>query len=113
MASVTAYIGRDNIERLELLQDGVAVVAGAVTRAVLKFGSFCLDTDEITHASIIYFETADNLVLCLCLGLVTDIRARVYEGKLTLWDATTTEGYAWDDVTITGIKWPVCPAPGP
>lgn len=106
--TLTAYIGRDNEARLELLQDGVLVVASAVTKAVLKFGTFCLDTEVDTDE--IYFLTSNNQTLCLKIGLLTGLVAGNYsDGKLTLFDAVNTNGLAWVDLTISVKDWSVCP----
>jgi len=104
---LTAYIGRDNEERLELLQDGVLVTASAVTRAVLKFGSFCLDTDVDTDE--FYFLDSNNQVLCLKIGLLTGLAAKNYfDGKLTLFDNSNPEGLAWTNIHITVFNWNIC-----
>lgn len=104
---LTAYIGRDNEDRLELLQDGVAVVAGAVTGAILRFGDYCLDTDE--DPTVIYFLDANNQTLCLKLGLVSGLVAGKYKnGTLTLFDTVNTNGIAWSLINVTARAWNVC-----
>jgi len=108
ITTLTAYIGRDNEDRLELLQDGVLVAASAVTKAVLKFGTFCLDTEVDTDE--IYFLTSDNQTLCLKIGIVTNLVAGAYsDGKITLFDAVNTNGLAWADLRISVKDWAVCP----
>jgi hypothetical protein len=109
MEILYAYIGRDNEERLELKQAGALVTAGAVTRAVLKFCSFCLDTD--VDADEIYFLDSDNQTLCMKLGLVDDMAVGAYrDGKLTIYDAANTEGIAWADIGVVSLAWDVCAA---
>jgi len=104
MELLTAYIGRDNEERLQLLQDGSLVNAGAVTRAVFKFGDYCLDTD--VDSDVIYFADSDNQVLCLKLGLVDDIVAGVYRNeKITIYDAVNIYGIAWAKVNVKINSW--------
>jgi hypothetical protein len=106
MEQMMAYIGRDNEERLELLQDGSTVAASAVTRAVLRSSAFCIDTDE--DPDIIYFDE-DNTVLCIKPGLIPDLTARVrHTCKITIWDALTTNGYAWDSVELRSATWDIC-----
>jgi len=101
----TVYKDRDNEERIELLQDGVLVTAGAVTRAVLKFGTFVLDTDDDSE---IYFLDSDNQVLCFQLGKLTGLVAKNYfDGKLTIFDNTNTSGLAWANIHITVFNWAI------
>ena len=106
MEQLTAYIGRDNEERLGLLQNGSSVVASSVTRAILRSVEFCLDTDE--DPGLLYFDS-DNTVLCVKPGLIPDLTdgAR-HTCVITLYDALTTHGYAWDSVKIKVKSWPVC-----
>lgn len=107
MTTLMAYIGRDNEERLELLEDDALVAAGVVTRAVFKFDSWVLDTDVDTD--VIYFDDANNQTLCLKLGQITDMEKGMYRGgKITLYDIDNVDGIAWGDpVTVIAITWPV------
>jgi|SRR6056297_2527987 len=106
MEQLTAYIGRDNEERLGLLQDGSSVVASSVTRAIMRAEAFCLDTDE--DPTLLYFDS-DNTVLCIKAGLIPDIAAgEKHTCLITLYDALTTNGYAWDNVKIKVRAWPIC-----
>ena len=113
-----AYIGRDNEERLELLQNGETVATSAVTRAVLQSSGgivrttntatdpICIDSDE--DASIIYFDV-DNTVLCIKPGLIPDlVDSEQHTCKITIWDALTTNGYAWDNVKLKATTWNIC-----
>lgn len=106
MERLTAYIGRDNEERLQLLQNGSLVAESAVTRAVLRASSFCIDT--VDDPTLIYFD-ANNTILCVKAGLIPGIVAkRLYVGNITIWDANTTVGYACDSVEIYIQEWNVC-----
>jgi len=106
MEQLIAYIGRDNEERLGLLQDGSSVVASSVTRAILRAEAFCLDTDE--DATLLYFDS-DNTVLCIKAGLIPHIvDGEKHTCLITLYDALTTNGYAWDTVIIRTVAWNVC-----
>jgi hypothetical protein len=94
-----AYIGRDNEDRLELLQDGVPVVAGAITGAVLRFGDYCLDTDD--DPTLAYFLDSDNQTVCFKLGLITGLVTGKYKnGTLTLFD-TQIRMIAWSLINVT------------
>ena len=105
--TIYAYIGRDNEEQFELLQAGSLVTAEAVTRAVLKSSSFCLDTDVDT--TLIYFETTDNQTLCLKPGLITGLTTgQRIVAYLTLYDTVNTNGIAWEDFLVITSTWPVC-----
>jgi hypothetical protein len=101
------YIGRDNVERLALLQDGVAVTAGAVTKAMLKFGGLCIDTEN--NSDQIYFADSDNQTVCMKLGQVDDIVEGDWEGALTIFDAEADDGLAWAKPIVSIQSWDVCP----
>ena len=101
------YIDRDNIEKLALLQDGVAVTAGAVTKAVLKFSDYCIDTDN--DSDQIYFLDSDNQTVCVKIGQIDSIAVGCYKGFLTIYDSETVNGLAWVEVEINVYKWAVCP----
>jgi hypothetical protein len=88
-----AYISRDNEEQIELLVNGALVAENAVTRAVLKFGGYVLDTNVDTN--IIYFSSSTNQILCLKLGLIENLIVNDYlRGTLTLYDNVNTNGIA-------------------
>lgn len=107
MTTLSAYIGRDNEERINLLEDGSIVSAGVVTRAVLKFGNYCVDTDK--DPTIAYFSDSDNQTLCLKLGLVSGLSPGVHpNSRLTLYDATNINGIAWATFTVNVYSWTVC-----
>jgi hypothetical protein len=102
------YIDRDNIEKLALLQDGVAVTAGAVTKAVLKFGDYCINTDD--DSDQIYFLDSDNQTVCIKIGQIDSISVGRYKGTLTIYDSTAVNGLAWVEVEANVYAWDVCPA---
>jgi hypothetical protein len=105
MTTLRAWVGRANRQRLQLLQDGVAVADGAVTRAVLKFGDYCLDTDEAGDP----IELVDDAtVVELQLGLVSGIAPMTATGRLTVYDNVHTQGIAWQEVLIDIGTWAVC-----
>ena len=105
--TLTAYIGRDNEERIELLQDGTVVPAGAVTRAVLRSNTFCIDSAVDTN--VIYFADSDNQTLCIKAGLIPDLTAGIrIKANLTLYDALNVRGVAWVEFIIKSVSWDSC-----
>ena len=112
METITAYIGRDNIQTVLLEykpKSGTAyetVAINTVTRAILRFGDFCLDTDD---ADPIFELTEDETELAMKLGMVTDIVAGDYIGQLTIYDGTHPNGIPWEDYRIRIEAWQVCP----
>lgn len=105
MTTLYAHIGRANRQRLALLQDGQAVAGGAVTRAVLRFGPYCLDTDEAGDPVALVDGAT---VVEAQLGLTPGITQGAHRGKLTIYDNLNTEGIAWQDVIVVVDRWNVC-----
>lgn len=104
---LTAYIGRGNEEKLDLLEDGAVVDAYAVTRAVLRFGDYCLDTDDVGDEDLIALN-ANGQELSLHLGLIPGLEAGRYSGFLTLYDHVATDGIAWAQIDIVVDEWTAC-----
>jgi len=103
------YTGMSNENRLELVQDGVLVVASAITGAILKFGDYCVDTDNDPD-NIYFLSGSDNQILCFRLGLIPDIVSGRYRaGMLTLVEAGDIFYDAWSSVDIWVKPWSVCP----
>ena len=104
MTTLTVYVGRDNKDQLRLLQNGSVIGNNIVTKAELSFGDYCIDTATdsnirlITNATVVEME----------IGLTTSLVAGKYEGKLTIYDATATNGIAWSDIEINVSNWEVC-----
>ena len=106
MEQLLAYIGRDNEERLKLLQNGVPVAEGAVTRAVLKGDNFCIDTLDPEYNNTIYLANNALEVHIRC-GLIPGlVSGKMYPCKLTVYDTATELGYAWCKLRIIAIGWP-------
>jgi len=102
---VTVYIARANRQRLLLEQDGETVVEGAVTRAQFKFGPYCLDTAGADPIAL----TDSATVVEMQAGLVPDLNAGRYMGKLTIWDNLHPEGIAWGpEITVIARTWQGC-----
>jgi len=107
METLTFYVARANEELLELTQDGETVNEDAVLRAVLRFGPYCLDTDE--HPTLIeLYDSAQKLRIKA--GLIEGIKSGDYIGHLTLYDALTEDdGLKWQDFRVQVRPWNVCP----
>ncbi len=103
-----AYISRGNTEKLELTQNGKVVPKNAVTRAVFKFGNYCIDTN-VDSAEIIELIN-DAQVVQMRLGLVPKLVPGAYRrGTLTLFDALTpVHGKAWIRADVRAQYWPIC-----
>ena len=100
------YIGRDNVEVFELQQDALVVAEDAVTRAVLRFGGYCLDSDSDEEIEL----TTSAQRVEIQAGLMTGLVAGVYPGMLTIFDAASeTNGLAWQAFNVRVREWDVCP----
>ena len=105
MSLLRAYIGRDNVQRLELRQDGELVAENAVTRAQFRFGPFCIDTDEVADP----IELTDSAtVVEMQLGRVEGASPGLLEGHLTVYDAVHPEGIGWQSFMVLVERWPAC-----
>lgn len=107
---IDAYIGRANARTIELTQGGATVPESTITRAVLRLGANCLDTDSPTDP----FELQSNATeLYLQLGLWEHAAEGTVTGHLTIYDALATEGLAWPEgetISVTFHAWEACPA---
>jgi len=114
MEKLRFFIGRDNITNVKLQlktvddTDFVDVDDGVVLRAVLKFGSYCLDTDEEEHAD--FFSLADDeTVVSIKGGLIPNLVKGDYTAYLTIYDAVAEDGISWQSFRIQARDWPICP----
>jgi ABC-type antimicrobial peptide transport system ATPase subunit len=103
MSQITAFIGRANSHKITLLQNKAPVPANVVERAVLRFGDYCLDTDDLS----MLFED-NNTALRVKIGLTPLLVAGNYAGVLTVYDAAAVEGLAWDEIKIAVKVWRDC-----
>lgn len=110
---ITVFNDRDNVTRLELLEDGELVPEHAAKRAVLRFPAsssptgdeVCLDTD--VDAEI---ELTDNAtVLELRLGQQSQtLRPGLHRAKLTIYDNPHPNGIAWEELLVDVVGWSTC-----
>jgi len=104
------YLGRDNTEIFELQQDGVVVTADAVTRAVLRFGGFCMDTDDEECTELVL--STNNQRIEIQAGNLAGLAEGIYKGMLTIFDLIGAEnGIAWQAFDIRVKPWNICPEP--
>jgi len=112
METLTFYIGRANTANIALMRQGVDDAApvpvedNVVTRAVLKFGPHCLDTDD---AEDFFQLTEEETVLAVQGGLIPDLVRNDYSGYLTVFDALSLVGISWEKFKIRALDWPICP----
>ena len=89
-----AFIGTENERIIDLIQGGALVTENTVTKAVIKLGINCLDTDSSTDP----IELGDNNTkLYLKLGLWEHATVGTVEGFLVLYDAAAPQGIAWPE----------------
>jgi hypothetical protein len=105
---MNVYINRNNPIRLVLYYGDplVPVPNGAVTRAIFRFGRYCVDTDiPADPIELIENETQVRMFL----GLISDLREGTYMGYLTIYDAEAPHGIGWGRAErVKVIPWPVC-----
>lgn len=103
--TLTIYMGRDNKEIFELQQDGVVVTADAVTRAILRFGDYCLDTESDEEIEL----TTNAQRVEIAAGTIEGLSEGVYYGVLTVFDLMSAEnGFAWESFNVHVRYWPIC-----
>ena len=100
-----AYIGRENVEKLELLHNGERVPKNSITRAIIRFGTYCLDTELHNEIEL----TEDAQVLEIKLGLIPDLVSGKYKSYITIYPNLAEDGIAWASANVRVAEWPVCP----
>ena len=106
MSLETVYIGRANVIRRTLQEDGEdlgAAEQNAITRVMVAFGPYCVDTNEATDP----ISYASGVVE-MQLGLLSGIAEGQHDALITAFDAATPEGYAWGRFEVSIEPWPVC-----
>lgn len=105
--SFRVYKSRDNVLRLQLIQDGAVVTTDAVIRAVLRLRNpsgtdIILDTNDagddltLTDNATVVQVGADGL---------SSTEAGAYESWLTIYDSANLDGIAWASPTIEVVEW--------
>lgn len=104
---IDVYQHRGNSIRLVLQQDGQPVDEGAVTRAIFRFGDYCLDTNGDGSDFINLVENGTKVELFL--GLVPGLAVGTYSGFLTIYDADSPDGLACGEkVRVKVQEWKTC-----
>lgn len=105
--AATVYLDRDNPIRLQLLQDKSVVAANAVTKAALHVPAQAFaDGVAVTYDTTGPYLTLEesSTVLVIELG-GAPIKPGFYVCLLTLYDATSPDGLAWEEVTVRFREW--------
>ena len=102
----TIYLNRDNKIRLRLqYDDGSTVEQNTITRAVLRLtggpDDIVFDTQGDVDATL-----TDSATVLQVAGGSRSIPARNYTGLLTLYDADSQNGLAWDRISVKAKPWP-------
>ena len=109
------YIGRENEEALQLKyrrrgeSDFRIVEDTSVTRAVFRFGPYCLDTETDVDGLISLEENATMVILKP--GLIAGLAAGEYTGRLIIFDgARVDHGLKWGPkYVVRVVSWGLCP----
>jgi len=92
----TVYIGRDNVIRLSLLEDGAAFATAyptvTPTRWVLSFGTNEIDSDTDPSA---FDWDAVNSILQISLGDLISAASDYAAAELTVYSADWPDGIVW------------------
>lgn len=101
--SVRAWIGRDNAEVYRLTQDREPVQPGAVTRVVVRFGGYCLDsaTDDV-------IEVDAEGILTVRFGQVEGLERGGYLGQIIVYDAPAEDGIMWQSIYVIAEESDAC-----
>lgn len=108
--TTTIFLGRDNRQRWQLINNDEVVQENAVTRATLTFPGhatedgeiYCADTDGEGLAL-----TDNATVVEADLG-GAPLKPGAYEALLTVYDAVNVNGIAWARVLVEVSAWVVC-----
>ena len=103
MNTLTFYKDRDNAEIVQLLEDGVAIDMGAVTKVAVYFHGVLYDSTAYATA---FDYTLGAGKLKLMLGKISGIPART-DGKaeIVIFDTSNTLGIVWGTIRIKMIDF--------
>ena len=97
MITETIYKNRDNVNSLELRENGSAVDISGTTRMVLTIGDVKIDS-QYHSGSFDWSTNGASGQLDLTLGLlqkIINLRSATYLSKIRLYDANYTNGLEW------------------
>lgn len=105
--SYRVFKERDNVLRLQLMQDGVVVATNAVTRAVLRLRNpggtdTVLDTDDVGDDLTL---TDNATVVQIGADGLSGVSDGAYSTWLTIYDSANTDGIAWASPEIEVVQW--------
>jgi len=100
------YIDRDNLIQRQLTKAGAELSQAdkdAITEAQIYIGGICW------KASVSDAVTVDDGYVILQLGPEETLPdAGTYTAYITIFDADTTDGYAWGSFKVDIEEWPGC-----
>jgi hypothetical protein len=102
------YAGRGNNIRLQLLADGEVVPDNSVQSAALWIPKEAFEDGqqrEITSPSSELSLDANNTVLVISIGTVTELKKGRYVCRLTIYDGVNQEGIAWSEIVLVVNDW--------
>jgi hypothetical protein len=103
MITETIYKNRDNVISIELRADGAAQNIASSTKITIEVGGITLSSATATSGAFDYTTYGSTGRLDLKLGNEADIKTMKsgqYRARITVYDATYTNGRVWDDMII-------------
>lgn len=103
MITETIYKNRDNVIKVELRSNGIAQAINSSTKITLEFGGITLSSATATAGAFDYTTYGSTGRLDLKLGNESEVKLLkdgAYKARLTVYDATYTNGRVWDDLII-------------
>lgn len=99
MITVTIYKGRDNPVSLGLKTDGALENITSFTRVTLQVGDVTLDS-RINTTTFDWTTNGATGQLDLDIGMENDLKVGKHIARLTIYDATYTNGLVWGNFVL-------------
>lgn len=107
-ANLKIPIGTDDatlFKNLKYQDPLIDVPENTITRAMFRFGPYCLDTDD---GDGLFVFQANRTQIKAKMGLIPNLEPGEWQGYLTLFDADGK--HAWKSYRkVTAEHWPICP----
>jgi len=103
MTTLSVYIGMNNKDQLRIMQDSIVVANGIITKAQISFGPYSIVTGTDSNIRL----TTNATVVEMELGKTPLLVAGRYEGRLTIYDASSLMGIAWSNLEINVMPWAI------